>query len=108
MFYNLFIGILDRQVMIPQLHVSLRIRDAFMHEKVAAMLMRQAELRVEVSDELGQCDMVISDILLPPTDDAQVIVWTTLPTFAEFDSFLHTAVNLTMDKLTKSIYERAN
>jgi len=108
MFYNLFIGILDRQVMIPQLQVSLRIRDTFMHEEVAAMLMRQAELRVDVSDELGQCDMVISDTLLPHTDDTRVIVWTTLPTFAEFDSFLHTAVNLTMDKFTKSIYERAN
>ncbi|MCW0927138.1 hypothetical protein [Weissella sp. LMG 11983] len=108
MFYNLFIGILNRQVMIPQLQVSLRIRDTFMHEEVAAMLMRQAELRVDVSDELGQCDMVISDTLLPHTDDTRVIVWTTLPTFAEFDSFLHTAVNLTMDKFTKSIYERAN
>ncbi|MFH7282783.1 helix-turn-helix domain-containing protein [Weissella confusa] len=108
MFYNLFIGILDRQVMIPQLQVSLRIRDTFMHEEVAAMLMRQADLRVDVSDELGQCDMVISATLLPHTDDTRVIVWTTLPTFAEFDSFLHTAVNLTMDKFTKSIYERAN
>lgn len=105
-FYNLFIGLLDRSVMIPQLHISLRINDAFMHKEVATMLERQAELRIDVSDDMKQCDMIISDTLLPRAQAAQVIVWTTLPTFAEFDSFLHTAVNLTMNKFTESIYGR--
>ncbi|MBC6498381.1 hypothetical protein H7R52_04520 [Weissella confusa] len=63
MFYNLFIGLLDRSVMIPQLHISLRINDAFMHKEVATMLERQAELRIDVSDDMKQCDMIISDTL---------------------------------------------
>lgn len=105
-FYNLFIGLLDRAVMIPQLRISLRINDAFMHKEVATMLERQAELRIDVTDDMKQCDMIISDTLLPRAQAAQVIVWTTLPTFAEFDSFLHTAVNLTMNKFTESIYGR--
>ena len=103
MFYNLFIGLLDRAVIIPQLHISLRINDAFMHKEVATMLERQAELRIDVSDDMKQCDMIISDTLLPRAQAAQVIVWTT---FTEFDSFLHTAVNLTMNKFTESIYGR--
>ena len=77
-FYNLFIGLLDRAVMIPQLHISLRINDAFMHKEVATMLERQAELRIDVSDDMKQCDMIISDTLLPRAQAAQVIVWTTL------------------------------